>query len=75
MRLGGRNNRPCNPPPLVGIREVTGQSIRPPASEFRHNPFAIPLTKFISKALRMRIPPELNLSVRLHDADHRPEGA
>jgi hypothetical protein len=74
MRFGCRNNRPRNPLPLVRIREVAGHRICPPAGEFCHNPFAIPLTQLIGEALRMSIPPELDLAIRLHDAAHRPEG-
>ena len=70
MRLGRRNDGPRNPPPLIRILEITSQRIRPPAGEFRHNPFAIPLAQLFSEPLSMGISPELDLAIRLHDTAH-----
>src|SRR3989338_2372391 len=75
MRLCRRNNRPRDPLPLVCILEIPCQLIRPPAGEFCHNPFAIALTQLVGEPLSMGITPELNLTICLHDAAHRPEGA
>ena len=70
MRLGCRNNRSGDPLPLALIFEIRSQRIRPPAGEFRHDPSAVPLSKFIGEPFRMGISPELHLPNCLHDTAH-----